>query len=92
MANAGDLRVISQAVTSVSQELAVLIDDVRTYLIFHVCLGPDICLIYVQYLIFYGRSKKINKNSITGIKFFFLLFTLTSMSSLSSHLSPALRR
>lgn len=30
MANAGDLRVISQAVTSVSQELAVLMDDVRT--------------------------------------------------------------
>lgn len=34
MANAGDLRVISQAVTSVSQELAVLIDDVRTNMIF----------------------------------------------------------
>lgn len=29
MANAGDLRDISRAVTSVSQELAVLVDDVR---------------------------------------------------------------
>lgn len=30
MANAADLRVISQAATSVSQELAVIMDDVRT--------------------------------------------------------------
>lgn len=44
MANAGDLRVISQAVTSVSQELAVLIDDVRAHLIFHVHL----CLDFIQ--------------------------------------------
>lgn len=38
MANAADLRVISQAATSVSQDLAALIDDVRTGLIFHTCL------------------------------------------------------
>lgn len=34
MANARDLRVISQAATSVSQELAALIEDVRANLIF----------------------------------------------------------
>lgn len=34
MANAKDLRVISQAATSVSQELAALIDDVRAHFIF----------------------------------------------------------
>lgn len=33
MANAKDLRVISQAATSVSQELALLIDDVRAHFI-----------------------------------------------------------
>lgn len=38
MANAGDFRVISQAVTSVSQELAVLIDDVRAHQLFYVYL------------------------------------------------------
>ena len=38
MANAGDLRVISEAVTTVSQELAVLIDDVRTHMMFHFCV------------------------------------------------------
>lgn len=42
MANAADLRVISQAVTSVSQELAVLIDDVRAHLIFHV----QLCILF----------------------------------------------
>lgn len=31
MANARDLRVISQAATSVSQELATVIDDVRAF-------------------------------------------------------------
>lgn len=34
MANAKDLRDISQAATSVSQELAALIDDVRAHFIF----------------------------------------------------------
>lgn len=34
MANARDLRVISQAASSVSQELAALIEDVRPNLIF----------------------------------------------------------
>lgn len=38
MANAADLRSISQAVTSVSQELAVLIDDVREHQIFYIQL------------------------------------------------------
>lgn len=34
MANSKDLRVISKAATSVSQELAALIDDVRAHFIF----------------------------------------------------------
>lgn len=34
MANAKDLRIISQAATSVSQELAALIDDVRAHFLF----------------------------------------------------------
>lgn len=36
MASAGELRLISQAVNSVSQELAMLLDEVRIYLILYI--------------------------------------------------------
>lgn len=56
MANAADLRVISQAVTSVSQELAVLIDDVRAHVIFHV----QLCILFkcspVDWTAFFGGA------------------------------------
>lgn len=94
MANAGDLRVISQAVTSVSQELAVLIDDVRTHLI-HVRL----CLYFVFVFFHRSKKKKVIFFSICFLPAFppssFCAskpFALTSPSSCSSRLSPALRR
>lgn len=59
MANAGDLRVISQAVTSVSQELAILIDDVRTHLIFLYFYCICVCNLFKQHPIDWTEFLKL---------------------------------
>lgn len=65
MANAKDLRVISQAATSVSQELAVLFDDVRAHFIFLIPM-PQVmknklywrfCLLHIKFTDSYQQEK-----------------------------------
>lgn len=65
MANAKDLRVISQAATSVSQELAVLLDDVRAHFIFQIPM-PQVmknklywrfCLLHIKFTDSYQQEK-----------------------------------
>lgn len=53
MANAKDLRVISQAASSVSKELAALIDDVRARFIFLIPINKWGKINYITGSVFY---------------------------------------
>lgn len=59
MANAADLRVISQAVTSISQELAVIMDHVSLYSVQVLAAGRTACVWEVLHV--YINHKQVNR-------------------------------